>query len=171
MWNDDWVCLWGPRLSWLLTVKDPRHWAHWPAAGGGNGKTRKTCWCLPLARLWPSACRGWSSWEPAPKHPSSSGLRRQTPFRDEKGKENGSHSSCTLSRCIIKNIEREETLTVRLRCSTEDQVVARERLRDGANILSLGTLSIWMEQWVTLDANSARLDRQKVVALLGAHTA
>lgn len=58
----------------------------------------------------------------------------------------------------MKNVERKtregennnnnnpESLTVGLRCSAEDQVVAGERLRDGANVLSLGTLSIWMEQ-------------------------
>lgn len=168
--NGDGVCLSGPRLCWLLTVKDPRHWARWPAAGGGNGKTQKMCWSLPLGWLWPSTCRDWSSWALAPAHPSSSGLQRRLQFREEK-EERSSHGSCVArisrekQRGGKKNLP--ETLTVRLRCSTEDQVVAGERLRDGANVLSLGTLSIWMEQWVTLDANSARMERRTVAALSG----
>lgn len=37
-------------------------------------------------------------------------------------------------------------LTIRLRCCSKDQVVAGQRLRDGANVLSFGTLSIWRER-------------------------
>lgn len=67
-----------------LTVTALYHWVQWTAAGGEYGRTLKTCWYRLLSQLWLSACRDWSSWEPAPEHPSSTGLGTHPHFRDRK---------------------------------------------------------------------------------------